>query len=329
MNKQTNNKILTVIIILGLIVSVIVVWQHKVPSSGQIFDKADKYWENKKFNELRDYASQLEAAYPDYIPAELAVAISAKKCDVKYAKSIAILEHQYACFENNYVYIPFVLTELIRCKLKREQENFISLNEYLAKNNISRDEYFKRLLPDNKRRLRFANHFENEVLFFNIPKAFITTNSVEYLSLPMSLKNNFTLVLKSEVELKKIVFNYEASMIKREKARNKLVVKRYQTGGITNLFQGFSTTEYPYMSLATAQKLYTIGEESLPYIVEHLNVNISKHIDSEMVLWAIMMIQYNGLSKAETLQYVNQIDEYYFENSKYARRIREFLNDND
>jgi hypothetical protein len=327
--KVKKLTILTLSILVIAIFAILFTWQ-RMPTSGLIFDKTNEYWQTRQFSRLISYMDNMNNTYSNYLPVVITDAlIYTRHCKVDYEHSVNIQKKLDKCIKNNYVYIPYVLRDLLQGNLKRSIDNLASLNRYLLKSNISKKEYLKRLAPENQKTGIATMPFMYEVLFFNIPKAFITTNNVEYLSIPISLRKNFAFIPESEEKLKKVVFDYQGSMVDREKARNKLVVKRYQTGGITNLFQGFSTAEDGYMSLATAQKLYSMGEKSLPYIVEFLNTKKLRHTNSEMVLWTIMMIQYNGLSKEKTLEYVNQIDEYYFENSEYAHRIREFLNDND
>jgi hypothetical protein len=321
MNKNKIIAILIALITTALILLVMLLPQ-KTPTSGEIFDKAEEYWRVRKFSKLRVYIEDINKTYPTYIPAIVASAIYAKRCDVDYVKSIEVQDYLIECMEKNYVYIPYILDELLEAKLKREKKNLSSLNKYFIKNHIDQEKYLKKIASNNKRKGKTFS-LMYELLIFNIPNAFITTNEIVYLPLSDILKDNDVKIRESEKELMDIVFDYEGKMVKREKARNKLVMKRYQDGGVTNLFQGFSSKESTYMALATSQKLYLIDEESLPDIVEFLNSKKDRYRD--MVFWAIMMMQYNGLSKEKTLEYVNQIDEYYFEKSEYARRIREFL----
>jgi hypothetical protein len=322
MNK---NKIIAILIALvtTILILLVILLPKGVPTSGEIFDKADKYWQARKFSKLRVYIEDINKTYPDYIPAIVASAVSESQSNIDYKESVKIFDGINDYVFNNYVYVSPIFVEFIENQLKTERHNLETFNKFLAKGKISRAARMKRFAPENQESSPYYNHFDNEVNFFNIPNAFISTNEIIYLPLPKELQDNGIKIRESDNELRDIVFDYEGKMVKREKARNKLVMKRYQNGGITNLFQGFSSKESAYMSLATSQKLYLIGEESLPNIVVFLN---SKKVrECDMVLWAIMMMQYNGLSKEKTLEYVNQIDDYYFEKSEYARRVREFL----
>ncbi len=253
------------------------------PTSSVIYKTLDELWGKGDFYEIDMYIDKLEERWGDYAPTQLAVAMYQFKCNVDVKKALSILENLDKSLSVDFISTSPVFFELLNSKIYRYKDTV----RYYLKRGYTREYLQGKISPRKMVLSKRSKHWGEEMLFFNVPEVFITSDGVKYANVLNEPMQSKTLETFNKKDLSKVVCNDKISIVVRKEI-SQILIDYYATqGGVTNLVHHFRDGNIVYTYQDTVDALIEYGDDAIPVLIKYLN-NYKYSVDSQkMAIWAL------------------------------------------
>jgi len=188
-----------------------------------------------------------------------------------------------------------IFMELLDSKILRYE----SLRKFYLERGITPEIRRTERDPLVKTKFKHADHWGEEMLFFNTPEVFITQDGIKPARERPAKLTNSALERADMQQLMSILTNDTNDMTTRKEVSQEIVRRRAEKGGVAELVKSLRLSDMSYTAQDTADELVAVGRDAVPLIVDFMNDPQRSSSDQRMAIWVLVRI---GVADAKVIQ---------------------------
>lgn len=290
------------------------------PSSTSIYATLEQLWGNRKFVEVDAYVKTLEKSWSNYVPVQLTLAIYSDHYGGQVEETVARFKALREELNSDVMVASPVFLEFLDSRILM----YGKTQEFYLQHGVSRDERLDKRNPLVKSTFKHANHWGEEMMYFNAPEVFLTEQGIIPAHPDESVTDDVGLKQKNAQQLLQTISDEHTTMDTRKAAARELVKKRAAQGDIKEVARGLGEANMVYTYRDTVEELAKVGRKAVPSVLEVLNAPSGSNTDKKCAIWVLVRLGVADPDVVQTLQAISEKADL-ADLAKYAQDALQYL----
>lgn len=291
------------------------------PSMATIFATVNDKWSKKNYRYVKRYIERLKVAYCGYVPVKLIEMTEAYKFGGQVEKSIIKIEELSLCLDNNEFFVSPIFIDL----LKSRKDRYASLANFYKQRGITKESRAKNENPLLMTSFQHSKKWGDEVLYFNAPEIFITTNGMVEVVPDDDFKLAKEALVMSEKEILLQVSLQKSCILTKKYLVKELVKRRAESDDVNEMLKGLTEGAMVYTYGETVKIMAKDGQRYIPSILMLLDGPSRYSDNKECYIWALMRMKATDERVLAALENISTGMKDRHPVKDYAKRTLEYL----
>jgi len=257
------------------------------PSSARIHFSLDKFWQNNNYQEVKTYVNELRKNYRDYVPFRITQIIENNKFGGQVELALEEIHELSTLLQQSKMFVSPVFTELLNAR----KERYASLANYYMHNKITKEYRAKNENPLLKSNFKHSNRWGDEMLYFNVPEIYITSNGEVRI---VEVSDDFILPRKylnlSEKEILCEINTEKCDILTKKYLVRELVKRRSDANNIDELLKGLTESSMVYTYGETVRMMAKNEKKYFLSVIALLH-DSSMIVNKPCMMWALVRMK--------------------------------------